>query len=403
MKLGFDIPVIWSNSKLLRILQDFKKYSLSQLQIYGCISKIFPTGRPNDFTVTDIEQAKNIFESAQNSGVETNYLLNGNLSNYDIQYFRKYLETVVIVLNPDLITISDTNLLKHLVKIYNSQNIEVSAIAGIKSISDLEHWLTNKEYIRNIKAVALHQDICRESPETLFPLLNYLEAHSIKPRVLVTESCYYGCPFRAAHYAHFANAISLQPQETFIDPYQINCVIRRLKHPETLLDISGFLMPEKIEEFSLATGIDTFKISGRSMPDEWILNTSKLYFARKSPDNIYEIIVFTVPFLDEFNLKINELFYVNPRAYSDVYSELMNIDNYSKRDTYLKNKAAELFKEGKLAINDPGSIYTVRGDKVLLQRAGQYLKRLENIRNTAPYSEKSFEERICDKYAMFNV
>jgi collagenase-like PrtC family protease len=387
---NIEIPIIWNKEfhKSFNIEDDVN------FKFYGSLKNTFPTGRPNDFESTNKNDAKKIFELINRNGHSSNYLLNGFISNKVINEFLELFDWIVNELCPDYVTISSIEIFK-LLKTCGYKNVEISAIAGISNRASLEKLQFD---LNHVKSLVLHHSFAKGFDISGHSFIDFLFKKDIEPIILVTESCFFRCPFRQQHYRF----IGIQQLGKFIDPYQIFCMKRRLLHPESLVDLAGFLLPEQIPEFQKKTNIRSFKISGRSMSPEWILNTTKAYLKGQSPENLYEIIVFTSPFLEEFGMKIQDLFYLDSKAYNELYHELIEQSTQKQRHSFLKKKAAELFLGGKLKINDPNSQYDVVQGELKVIKKGDYLKRLEteldsylisnNLQKLKATFDKSYEK-----------
>jgi len=340
-------------------------------QVYGSLLNKFPTGRPFQNDKTDYS---NFFEERKylkTVNVKFNLLLNGYANSILVNSRKQELIYLLNALSPELITVSEPAILKTIPKKYYS--FQISAISGIFNKPSLHNFLKKANLnVSTIKSVVLHHDIVRKDNKHLIDLLFQL---GIRPLILVTESCYFQCPFRSYHYRSFSE--SYLNRIPFTNYYQLFCLIKRLRSPQSIIDLSGYLLPEQIHDYQKRTNINSFKISGRSMSPEWISNTTKAYLKGQSPENLYEIIVFTSPFLEEFGMKIQDLFYLNSKVYNELYYELIEQSTPKLRQSFLKKKAAELFLDGKLKINDPNSQYEIVSEELKLVKKGEYLNRLE--------------------------
>jgi collagenase-like PrtC family protease len=360
----FEIPYFKDITQKINLKENIS-------QVYGSLIKKIPTGRPYNNNMIDNSYFFKDWEIIKKSNIKFNLLLNGYIKPIQVNSNKQELKMLLSDLNPELITFSDPTILKAIPKKYHS--FQISAISGILNKHSFHNFLKNTNLNSStIKSVVLHHDVVRKANKDLIDLLLQLR---ISPIILVTESCYYQCPFRSYHYWSFSE--SYVNRTPFINYFQLFCLIKRLKIPQSILDLSGFLLPEQIHDYIKRTNINSFKISGRSMSPEWILNTTKAYLKGQSPENLFKIIVFTSPFLEEFGMKIQDLLYLNSNAYNELYYELIEQSTPKLRKSFLKEKAAELFLNGKLKINDPNSQYDIVNGELKLMKKGDYLKRLE--------------------------
>lgn len=381
--LTFDLPLLLDDS--FPILSKGNQY-------YGNLSFGFPTGRPNDVESIELNQFIGLVQNTINHSNEFNFLLNGDLSHLDISFFYNYFSWIINEVRPSVITFSHPSVYHYLVNEFKYTNLEISAIAGIRSIKGFKHFISkNNININHISKIVFHHDITRNYQEAI-PLVEFLKTNGISPRVLVTESCYYNCALRKLHYSSFSEAY-IKVNDEFINSYQIHCIAKRLLHPETILDLSGFLLPEQLGEYSKLSGINAFKISGRSESANWIYNTSQAYINGKSPDNLFEIIVFTSPLLEQLGLKVSDLFYLNSHSYFDLFKELVLIESKHEKQMFLQRKAIELYENKLLSINDPNSTYGLVNGLLKLVKKGEYLNLLEKNSNAALKGTVFFNSR----------
>jgi collagenase-like PrtC family protease len=365
LNFKYDIPFIFDKEFIIKINE------FNNLQLYGSIKKEFPTGRPIDYNVISEKYFKEYLMFLKSVNIKINILINGKHKNYD--NYVPYFQLIDDIAKPNMVTISDINLIKYLNEKFQ-WDFEISAITGIENQKQFYRFNSGLSFER-IKGIVFHHNTTRIGIDNEF--IYFLVKNDIIPRVLVTESCYKNCPFRKEHYNSFFN-VNTSNKSKFVNHFQIFCVLKRLKNPELLIDLSGFLLPEQLNEYNRKTGINHFKITGRSKSQKWIINTTKAYLSGSSPENLFEIIVLTSPFLEEFAMKVQDLFYLNSTAYNELYYELIEQSTPKLRQSFLKEKAAELFLESKLKINDPNSQYDVVQGELKVIKKGDYLKRLES-------------------------
>lgn len=369
--INIDLPLLL-NGSLLK--------TKSNVQYYGNLSFGFPTGRPKDTERIELDSFVSLVQKVKENNNEFNFLLNGNLGTFDIISFHEYFSWIINEVKPNVITFSDPKVYHYIFDKFGFTNFEISAIVAIKNEKDLERFiLKNNINIEHISKLVFHHDLTRNYYKAK-SFINLLKQENITSRVLVTESCYNNCPLRKLHYNSFIEAYK-NPTDNFVNHYQVHCISKRLLLPESILDLSGFLLPEQLNNYAEQTGINTFKISGRSESAEWIYSTAQAYLKRKSPDNLFEIIVFTAPFLDELGLKISDIFYLNSKAYFNLFKELITIKSNVAKQTFLKNKINELFAKGLFKISDPNSIYSIVDNELKLVKKGDYLNLLEQKAN----------------------
>lgn len=347
-------------------------------QLYGAIPFSFPTGRPDDVPMIDRESAIGHFREARELGLETNYLINGARGSRFLaahrQAVREYFEWVIHELRPDLITISDPELQIILNLEFGWKAFCISAIAGIRDESGLIRWLEHTKGDGHVRSVVLHHDVTQRSYAGISALARAAQDRDVRPKLMVTESCYGGCKMRQAHYGFVSQPSGTRPQH---DPFQMSCMMKRLVEPASLLDLAGFITPDEISVISAMTGMDSFKITGRSCSAEWIARACQHYCSGQSPVNLFELIVFTAPLLREtLGIKVEELFHLDSGAYLRFQREIRTMPETERR-AFRRETARDWFRSGLLRINDPGGTYEVRDGAMQQLMPGTYFSALE--------------------------
>lgn len=374
--MHIDVPTTW-DSKLLRMLAEQSRAGHS-FQLYGALPFSFPTGRPDDVPTIGKESAIGHFREAKALGFETNYLINGAKGSRFFaeqgQTVREYIEWVTQELRPDLITISDPDLQIILNLEFGWEAYCISAIAGIRDESGLMRWLEHTKDNGHVSSVVLHHDVTQRSYAGISTLARAAQDRNVRPKLMVTESCYGGCKVRQAHYGFVSQPSGTRPRH---DPFQMSCMMKRLVEPASLLDLAGFISPDEISAISAITGVDSFKITGRSCSAEWIARACKHYCSGQSPINLFELIVFTAPLLREtLGIKVEELFHLDSGAYLRYLQEIRSMLE-PERQAFRRKTARDWFQSGLLRINDPGGTYEVIAGTLQQSVPGTYFSALE--------------------------
>lgn len=387
-KITFDVPTSWSHY----FLDSLRQHQLENdvdFVIYGALPKVFGTGRPDDVPHIDESTVERHFESAHDYKIKTNYLLNSKNSIEDFcrnsDYHYEFINWVANKLRADFITVSDVRNVNFLFNSFGYNNFYISAIAGLSDIKSIKSFLSQLKSKYVVKYIVLHHKATISKTRNLAEINNYCQDIGITPILMVTESCFESCTVRDSHYRLLSGGDKLI---NGIDPYQVGCILKRIYNPASLFDLTGFLLPEELSYISEKTGMSTFKITGRSKSQNWLINTITSYIKAKSPENLFEIIVFTAPeLISEFGTDISALFYLNSKEYLNARLELreMNASERVKHYTYL---AEDFLCRGLLKL--PNTNETMKND--LANEYQQYL--LDKITT----SEKGFSlSRMVNK------
>lgn len=375
--MHIDVPTSWQSSLLDKLADQVREGHI--LQIYGALPSVFPTGRPDDVPNIGCDAAVAHFDYAKQLGIETNYLANGSKG---ARYFsqhpeqgREYFTWITRELRPDLITVSDPELQVMLHREFGWESFCISAIAGIRDQQGLERWREATKGFGSVRSTVLHHDVTQSDWGKIREVAEAARNYGIRAKLMMTESCYGGCRVRQAHYAFHGTAAELRPA---LDTFQVSCMLKRLINPGSLLDLAGFITPEELHTCFVGSGIDGFKITGRSCSADWIDRVCSYYFSGHSPRNLFDVIVFTSPHLREtLGMEVEQLFYLDSGAYRE-YSEKARGLQPSERSTFTEETAIRLFNSGLLKINDSGAEYGEHEGKLTLEVPGKYASALRN-------------------------
>ncbi|MEI6705010.1 MAG: hypothetical protein WCL71_15980 [Deltaproteobacteria bacterium] len=373
--MQIDVPTFWDNSLLDSLVA--KSRNGESFQIYGALPTVFPTGRPDDVPSVSRETVEAHFAYAKGLGMETNYLLNGTKgSRYlsdDPVRVGEYLSWLTSVLLPDLITVSDPELQKILYQKFGWGSFCISAIAGIRDRRGIEQWVKSTQGYGAVHSLVLHHDLTQWTWQDIQEIVESSKSFGIRAKLMMTESCYGGCQVRQAHYAYVGQTAQSPARG---DPFQASCMLKRLTDPASLLDLAGFITPEELHSNFNQTGMEGFKITGRSCSAAWVERASHHYLTGRSPNNLYDIIVFTSPLLrDRLGMELEQLFFLDAEAYGKFISQARNIPP-DDRKAFIQATATRLFESGLFRINDPGSVYEVKNGNLRLAVPGKYFSAL---------------------------
>lgn len=401
--MHIDVPTSWQSSLLDKLGVQVREGQ--SLQIYGALPSAFPTGRPDDVPNIGRDSAAEHFDYARQLGIETNYLANGSKgAHYFCQHpeqGHEYFTWITRELRPDLITISDPELQVVLHREFGWESFCISAIAGIRDQRGLERWLETTKGCGTVRSLVLHHDVTQCDRLEIQEVADAAQNFGIRAKLMMTESCYGSCRARQAHYAFVGQAPGSRPA---FDPFQESCMLKRLLNPASLLDLAGFVTPEELHTGFSKSGIDGYKITGRSRSADWVDRACGHYFSGHSPRNLFEIIVFTSPFLREtLGMEVEQLFYLDSEAYRK-YSEQARVLQPSDRSSFTQETAIRLFQSGLLKINDPGARYTEHKRKLTLEVPGEYasmlrsqLLKMDGSQSGAKIAKAVIGESIVDR------
>jgi len=107
-------------------------------------------------------------------------------------------------------------------------------------------------------------------------------------QLIANHPCVPNCPMQPYHQNGFAHS-SDGSRRLFIDYCFLNCTMKRLEDPATLIK-AGWIRPEDIG-FYEQLGFEHFKLLERGIPSADLLRRVKAYSSRTSGDNLAELIL----------------------------------------------------------------------------------------------------------------
>lgn len=157
--------------------------------------------------------------------------------------------------------------------------------------------------------------------------------------LLVNEMCLFQCPWRNYHYCQeaansfYAETVSMSIDDNRdaaikgLENFPIyECWRCFMEEPSNIIK-SRWVRPEDICIYE-EIGIEYFKLSGRTMPTEWIIRTTTAYVSRKYKDNLLDLFPIVAGFLST-EKSVNRRFYVNNTFFDNVGRDLIIHDRGS--------------------------------------------------------------------------
>jgi collagenase-like PrtC family protease len=116
-----------------------------------------------------------------------------------------------------------------------------------------------------------------------------VQATKMEISLLLTDGCLYECPYRLYHYGLMGHASqTYSNRATYMDYPVISCSIDKLTKPAEVIKCR-WVRPEDIPNYQ-EIGINTFKIGGRRLSTERLLDSVKAYSELKYEGNLADII-----------------------------------------------------------------------------------------------------------------
>jgi collagenase-like PrtC family protease len=233
-----------------------------------------------------VEEARKHIELVHSLGMKFSYVANAScLGNMEFeQTGRKKIIEFFEVLNKlevDGVIIGIPILIELVKKEFPAFQIKTSDICDVTSAQKARFY---EELGADIITISFQ---CNRNFEALKSIR---KAVKCELEVIVTQSCLLHCPFHDYHVniASHASQINHPLKGFYMDYPLINCVKRRLLHPEEIIK-SPWIRPEDVIEYE-RIGIDRFKISNRLQPKEYGLRCVQAYVNRRYEGNLAELL-----------------------------------------------------------------------------------------------------------------
>ena len=319
MAINYDIPMLFSD-KYINGLEQILNISDDKIKsVYGSarIGTIGQARYSEKIPKLEIEELQNFVEKIHNLKIKFHYTINSpwtDLKERKSQYktliiddFKKLIDIGIdsfIIANPYLISLVKEKF--PYIEIIASINFQTTTAYKFKSLLDY-----------GCNSVVLDRPVNRN-----IAFLRKLKEYADKYSLLVNSTCLFDCPLQQYHanengYFSSGNFENIEKKE-----YCVNyCLPLIEKNPENILK-STWIRPEDISKYE-KIGVRNFKIQGRTLEPEILLNLIKAYLKRKTPND--------------------DLFYIFPgfaRKYSELNKKFKNskIDKLNFIDYFFKEK-----------------------------------------------------------------
>ncbi|MFX0020771.1 MAG: U32 family peptidase [Candidatus Hermodarchaeota archaeon] len=270
----------------LDLIDELVKYPVSS--VYGVADhSIVGGGRPS-FLLNKIseEEILNYIKKVHEKKIEFSYLLNAPCMNnmeYDSHYHKELIKYIQWIsdIGADSVIVTIPFLIQLIKEQFPKLKIRVSTIAHVNSVN-------RAKFYEMLGADEITPDVMINRD---FKTLEKIR-ESIKCKIvlLLTDGCLYQCPFRYYHYnilGHSSQTFQ-QFERNYVDTCILNCSIIKFLSPAEILKCR-WVRPEDLSVYE-DIGITDFKIAGRRMTTDWIVNSVKAFSSRKYDGNLVDII-----------------------------------------------------------------------------------------------------------------
>ncbi|MCD6453436.1 MAG: U32 family peptidase [Dehalococcoidales bacterium] len=282
------VPTNW-DKELIKSLGKIK----ASIQVYGVLptSIIGSGGSGPDIPQMTTTEAEEYIKLVHSAGLTFNYLLNApclNNMEWDRDTHRKLLHHLEWLSNAGVngVTVAIPYLMELIKRQFPHLKVEVSTIAHVNSVARARFFEA-----LGVDAIMLDANINRD-----FKLLKAIRsAVNCELSVLTNSLCLYQCPYENYHYNTLGHASQIPHplNGAYMDYPVFHCTLARFTDPAQFIK-SRWIRPEDISAYQ-EIGIDFFKIAGRMMTTEWIVNAVEAYSSLNYPGNLGDILYIPPP------------------------------------------------------------------------------------------------------------
>ncbi len=353
-----SVPCHWDESVLEEILGINMSKGIEIGEIYGTISDgpcLHCRGKETVCKV-DREYALDFKKKIDKYKLKFAYVLNSPIVNAEKQDIVNEIWWIINEFKATSITVASFELMKIIRENFPAFPINISTVAGVLSIKDIEKYIELKP-----ERIILHHD-CNRNYKELDEMIKYGKQNAINIEIMLNESCLRRCSRRSEHYCSFSTGESDHK-------FHLWCNSRKITYPYELL-LANFIRPEDVK-FYEQLGIETFKVTGRSKPSKWLYETVEAYLKRDYDKNLIRLLGI------DPKLNSENLIYISNKALDGFIDNFPKCGSYHKENMYCNEIIKRLYKNGDFTINKNGA-KVFENDGILQCKTNTNIYSLEN-------------------------
>lgn len=283
--ISLNVGNLWTHSFLDKVIAWNREFEgkVRVDSLYGSVSGLTPTARSMDrIPHLTWDQAEAFVHKVRSHGIAIRYTLNASCIG-PMQYFepnwRTNLEGVVRMLDSIGVkewTVTSPLILELLKDLFPTSFVEVSTIAEVATPEAAERWEAIGADAVNV-SIHINRD---------FRTLGHINK-ALPVTVLANEACLYRCPWRQDCY-NLSSHDSIRSVEHFnYYPFR-RCNELRIKNPVEWLR-ARLVLPQWMKVYQELTGVNRFKITGRTHPESIVLPILRAYMEQYWGDNLCDL------------------------------------------------------------------------------------------------------------------
>ncbi len=180
------------------------------------------------------------------------------------------------------VTVADPHLVSTIRREWPDVRVVVSTVAEVRTDGMAEYYDE-----LGVARIVLSPDLNRD----LSAVRRICDSCDADVELLVNEGCIFKCPFRQSHHrynAHRSRGQLRRDSRGEVFRYVDLCGEMCRVDP-SMVTASPFVRPEDIALYE-SLGVEYFKVAGRNMPVDWIVNTAAAYQNRSYRGNLVELL-----------------------------------------------------------------------------------------------------------------
>jgi len=241
-----------------------------------------------------------IIKFCQENGIEVSLALNFTCQGIE-EYKPEFVSRIIKLINffhengLDSVIIANPLYIQKIKRELPSIKVIASAFSDIDCIN-------RAIFFEKLGADVLTLNGLNRSPKVLKEIKEVVKCEL---KLMVNEGCIWKCPFRNFH-NNFTSHTSREEKPS-IDFCAESCIHLRKLYP-FLIITSDWILPQWLKYYKDIT--NHFKIVGRTMLTEWILERAKNYLEENFEGNLLELMESAIPkFLNTYKIHINSFYF----------------------------------------------------------------------------------------------
>ncbi|MHA1269353.1 MAG: U32 family peptidase [Candidatus Helarchaeota archaeon] len=284
IKIKLSVATNWD----FRLIDELMKNRYPVRDVFGASQHTVVGGGRPTCIIPEVsnEEIVEYIKKVHKNNLEFTYLLNApcmNNQEFVPEYHEKLLKELQWIsdIGADNIVVTIPFLIELIKEQFPKIKIRVSTIARVNSVN-------KAKFFEMLGADEITTDVMIN--RDFITLSKIVKAVKCKITVLVTDGCLFECPFRQYHYNIIGHGSQTfhDHDRYYIDYPLIRCSIIKFSDPTEIMKCR-WIRPEDLIHYE-EIGIENFKIGGRRLPTDVIINSVNAYANREYKGNLVDIV-----------------------------------------------------------------------------------------------------------------